>query len=65
MSKTEQTSHCECCDLLNELQLKLIAMSCFSQEYNTTEEDCITITNINEIRDWIKKKREKHCSKQN
>ena len=63
MSKIEQTSHCECCDLLEELQLKLIAMSCFAQEHYSENAYDVTQMAIDEIRAWIKKKREQHCSK--
>ena len=46
-----------CCALLEELQLKLIAMSCFAQENFNEKAYDVTQMNIDEIRDWIKKKR--------
>lgn len=42
-----------CCALLEELQLKLIAMSCFAQENLNEEADAV----IKIIMNWIKKKR--------
>lgn len=51
-----------CCALLEELQLKLIAMSCFAQEHYNEKAYDFTKMNIDEIRDWIKKKRLQHCS---
>ena len=58
--KAINTVHC--CKLLEDLQLKLIAMSCFAQEhYNEKAYDVTQIT-IDEIRTWIKKKRSQHCS---
>jgi len=51
-----------CCALLEELQLKLIAMSCFAQENFNEKAYDVYQMNIDEIRDWIKKKRSQHCS---
>ena len=50
------------CALLEELQLKLIAMSCFAQENFNEKAYDVAQMNIDEIRDWIKKKRSQHCS---
>jgi len=62
MSKENKTSdkHINCA-LLEELQLKLIAMSCFAQEHFNEGAYDITKMNIDEIRDWIKNKRSQHC----
>jgi hypothetical protein len=46
-----------CCALLDELQLKLIAMSCFAQEHFNEKAYEVTKMNIDEIKHWIKKKR--------
>ena len=51
-----------CCALLEELQLKLIAMSCFAQEHFNEKAYDVTKINIDEIKHWIKKKRSQHCS---
>lgn len=51
-----------CGDLLEELNLKLIAMSCFAQEHFNEKAYDVTKMNIDEIRSWIKKKRSQHCS---
>ena len=51
-----------CCALLEELQLKLIAMSCFAQEHFNEKAYDVTKMNIDEIKHWIKKKRSQHCS---
>lgn len=51
-----------CCALLEELNLKLIAMSCFAQEHFNEKAVDVTKMNIDEIRSWIKKKRSQHCS---
>jgi hypothetical protein len=51
-----------CCALLEELQLKLIAMSCFAQEHFNEKAYEVTKMNIDEIKHWIKKKRSQHCS---
>lgn len=51
-----------CCALLEELQLKLIAMSCFAQENFTEDAYAVTKMNIDEIKHWIKKKRSQHSS---
>jgi hypothetical protein len=51
-----------CCALLEELQLKLIAMSCFAQEQFNEKAYDVTKMNIDEIKHWIKKKRSQHCS---
>jgi hypothetical protein len=73
MSKEKQTSDkhengndfiadVSCCALLEELQLKLIAMSCFAQEHFNEKAYDVTKMNIDEIKHWIKKKRSQHCS---
>lgn len=49
-----------CCALLEELQLKLIAMSCFAQEHFNEKAYEVTKMNIDEIKHWIKKKRSQH-----
>lgn len=51
-----------CCALLEELQLKLIAMSYFAQEHFNEKAYDVTKMNIDEIKHWIKKKRSQHCS---
>jgi hypothetical protein len=51
-----------CCALLEELNLKLIAMSCFAQEHFNEKAYDVTKMNIDEIRSWINKKRSQHCS---
>ena len=50
------------CALLEELNLKLIAMSCFAQEHFNEKAYDVTKMNIEEIRSWIHKKRSQHCS---
>jgi hypothetical protein len=50
------------CALLEELQLKLIAMSCFAQEHYNEKAYDVTKMNIDEIKDWIKNKKVQHCS---
>jgi hypothetical protein len=47
--------------LLEELQLKLIAMSCYAQENLNEKGFAVTKMNIDEIKLWIKQKRSQHC----
>jgi hypothetical protein len=51
---TEETANS--CALLEELQLKLIAMSCFAQEHFNEKAYDVTKMNIDEIKHWIKEK---------
>ena len=48
--------------ILEELQLKLIAMSCFAQEHFNEKAYNVTKMNIDEIKHWIKQKRSQHCT---
>ena len=61
MNKPDNKIVC-CCDLLEELQLKLISISCFAQEHFNENAYDVTKMNIDEIKLWIKKKRLQHCS---
>jgi len=51
-----------CCALLEDLNLKLIAMSCVAQEHFNENDYDVTKMNIDEIRSWIHQKRSRHCS---
>lgn len=53
-----------CCSLLEELNLKLIAMSCFAQEHYNENVYDVTKMNIDELKDWIKKKKLHYCLQQ-
>ena len=58
--ETDNSDLNNCCALLEELQLKLISMSCFAQEHFNKKAYDVTKMNIDEIKHWIKKKRSQH-----
>ena len=47
--------------VLEELNLKLIEMCCFAEQYYNENDFRVTRMNIHEIRTWLKQKHSQHC----